>query len=222
MIPWVLIDTGAVPGGQGELRLMQRGTEFSIMVGANELMNSRKSGSEEALAELALGKIPGNDAPRVLIGGLGMGFTLRAALAAYPLEASIVVAELVPSVIEWARGPLGELYGSSLSDPRVAIRTGDVATLLAAPGAFDVVLLDVDNGPEGLTRPDNDRLYSAKGLALAKRCLRQGGVLAIWSAHPSAPFTRRLVSAGFKVEEAAVKARGAKGGSRHHVWLALN
>lgn len=219
MIPWVFIDAATVPGGGGELRLMQRGTEFSIMAGPIELMNSRLSGSEEALATLTQARIAAVSAPHMLIGGLGMGFTLRAALAVLPATARITVAELVPSVIAWAHGPLQGVFGTSMSDPRVTVREGDVGALLQRENLYDAILLDVDNGPDGLTRPANDKLYSAKGLSLAKRSLRSGGVLAVWSAHPSEPFARRLAQAGFGVEEVKVHARGNKG-ARHFIWLA--
>src|SRR5215218_7445356 len=164
MIPWSLVDTAQVPGG-GELRLKQRGAEFSIMLGQNELMNSRLSGSEEALATIACERIRDRKAPRILIGGLGMGFTLRAALAALGPAARIVVAELVPAVVAWARGPMAEVFAGSLSDPRVSIREADVGHLIGSEtSAFDAILLDVDNGPEGLTRKTNDALYDLKGL----------------------------------------------------------
>ncbi len=153
MIPWVKIDTASIPGADGELRLMRRGAEFSIMLGTNELMNSRLSGSEAALATLAARKIEAVEKPHVLIGGLGMGFTLRAALAVLGPGARIAVAELVPAVVAWARGPMAEIFGGSLSDPRVSILETDVTEVIRShPRIFDAILLDVDNGPEGLTR----------------------------------------------------------------------
>src|SRR5579862_7864867 len=156
MIPWSVLDTAQVPGGGGELRLKQRGSEFSIMLDHNELMNSRLSGSEEALATIACEKIRRHKTPRILIGGLGMGFTLRAALAALGSDARIVVAELVPAVVAWAQGPMAEVFGASLTDPRVDIREMDVGvSMRSSPSAFDAILLDVDNGPEGLTRKSN-------------------------------------------------------------------
>ena len=221
MIPRELIDTAEIPGSGGELRLIRRGPEYSIMLGANELMNSRLSGSEEALARLAAERIGGRPSPTVLIGGLGMGFTLRAALAAFGAGARIEVAELVPAVVRWARGPLAHLYSGSLEDPRVRIEERDVAELIAAAaGGYDAILLDVDNGPEGLTVEANDRLYTAEGLQGARAALRPGGVLAVWSAHPDSAFASRLKRAGFTVEEAAVRASGGKG-ARHVIWLAL-
>ena len=222
MIPWVKVDTADIPGADGELRLMKRGTEFSIMLGTNELMNSRLSGSEAALATLACKKIDAVNSPRLLIGGLGMGFTLRAALAVLGKEARIVVAELVPAVIAWARGPMAGIFGGSLSDPRVDIRETDVTDAIKShPRTYDAILLDVDNGPEGLTRKTNDRLYDAGGLQAAHRALRPGGVLAVWSSGPNARFSKRLGSAGFAVNEVAIRATGTGGGARHVIWLAV-
>ena len=161
MIPWIQLDSAKVPGGRDELRLKRRGSEFSIMLGANELMNSRLCGSEEALAQLACAKIGDRRGARMLIGGLGMGFTLRAALAEMGPEAKVVVAELVPSVVAWARGPMAELFAGSLEDPRVEVREADVADLIGSgKGIYDAILLDVDNGPDGLSRSENDKLYS--------------------------------------------------------------
>ena len=149
-----------MPDGGGAIRLKQRGAEFSIMLGATELMNSRLSGSEEALARLACERIGAKSSAHVMIGGLGMGFTLRAALAALPATARVTVAELVPAVVRWARGPMAELFGTCLDDPRVTVWEGDAGVLIkSSPAAWDAVLLDVDNGPEGLTRKANDRIY---------------------------------------------------------------
>jgi spermidine synthase len=217
--PWTLIDTARVPGGEGDLRLMRRGTEFSIMAGATTLMNSRMSGSEEALASLSWERIAGRPKPHMLIGGLGMGFTLRAALALLPADASVTMAELVPAVVAWARGPMAEVYGDCLGDPRLTIREADVGLLLRAENAYDAILLDVDNGPEGLTRDSNDQLYGAAGLGRAKRALRSNGILAVWSSHPSTAFTRRFTAAGFSVEEILARSRGKRGGERHTIWL---
>jgi spermidine synthase len=175
VIPWTLLDTAQVPGGGAELRLMRRGAEFSIMLGPNELMNSRLSGSEEALAVIACNRIQARQRPRILIGGLGMGFTLRAALAVLGTEAHIVVAEVVPAVLEWARNSMGEAFGKSLIDPRVSVRETDVGHLIrTAQSPFDAILLDVDNGPEALTRKSNDRLYDLEGLSAARSILRSG------------------------------------------------
>ena len=221
MIPWTLLDTAQIPGG-GELRLMRRGTEFSIKLGQNELMNSRLSGSEEALATLACRRIQSRDKPRMLIGGLGMGFTLRAALAVLGPKADIVVAELVPSVVAWARGAMAEMFGESLTDRRVTIREVDVSQIIrSARAAYDTILLDVDNGPEGLTRESNDALYDLKGLTAARAALRPGGVLAVWSSGPNPRFTQRLRKAGFDVNEVPVRANGPRGGARHVIWIAV-
>jgi spermidine synthase len=221
MIPWVKIDTASIPGTDGELRLMRRGAEFSIMLGTNELMNSRLSGSEAALATLAARKIEAVEKPHVLIGGLGMGFTLRAALAVLGPDARIAVAELVPAVVAWARGPMAEIFGGSLSDPRVSILETDVTEVIRShPRIFDAILLDVDNGPEGLTRKANDTLYNSAGLKAAHAALRPRGVLAVWSSGPNPPFAKRLRSAGFDVNEVAVRATGRGGGARHVIWIA--
>ncbi|MBC7667447.1 MAG: spermidine synthase [Gemmatimonadaceae bacterium] len=222
MIPWQHLDTAQVPGdGDGDpLRLMRRGTEYSIMTGGIELMNSRLSGSEEAMATLAFERVGARSKARVLIGGLGMGFTLRAALSAFGDDARIVVAELVPGVIAWARGPLGALYGNSLSDPRATIHEGDVGALIGAgEAAWDAILLDVDNGPGGLSRKENDGLYSPAGLADAKRALRPGGLLEVWSSTRDTAFTNRLKRAGYAVEEVGVRAHKGRG-ARHVIWLA--
>ncbi len=200
---------------------MQRGTEFVIMAGRIPLMNSRMSGSEEALAMLSWARIAGRPKPNLLIGGLGMGFTLRKALTLATAEARITVAELVPDVVAWAQGPLAELFAGSLDDPRVRIETGDVGAAIAAGKAsYDAILLDVDNGPDGLSRPENDRLYSAKGLGVTRAALKPGGVLAVWASEPDAAFTRRLGAAGFRVEEQTVRERSNGKGARHTIWLA--
>ncbi|WP_065756563.1 spermidine synthase [Bradyrhizobium paxllaeri] len=221
MIPWEKIDTARIPGTDDELRLMRRGKEFSIKLGSNELMNSRLSGSEEALATLAAKKIEKVASPRVLIGGLGMGFTLRAALAVFGAKAQIVQAELVPAVVAWARGPMLDIFGDSLADPRVNIREGDVAEIIRSHrGAFDAILLDVDNGPEGLTRKANDALYDSTGLNATRAALRPGGVLAVWSSGPNAAFAKRLRSARFDVNEVNIRATGKGRGVRHIIWIA--
>jgi spermidine synthase len=221
LIPWIQLDSTPVEGG-GELRLMRRGSEYSIMAGAIELMNSRVRGSEEALATLACRRISDRQGAKILIGGLGMGFTLRAALVALGEDARIVVAELVPPVVAWAHGPLASVFGGSLQDSRVDVRTTDVATVIGShKSAYDAILLDVDNGPEGLTRPANDALYGSSGLRAARSALRPRGVLGVWSSSHSAKFTRRLQTSGFAVEEMKVRANGARG-ARHVIWLATN
>ncbi len=202
MIPWRLLDTAIVPGEGGKLRLMQRGPEFSIRLDHYELMNSRLSGSEESLAAIAFDRIKSRNAPRVLIGGLGMGFTLRAALASLGPDASVTVAELVPAVIRWAGGPMRDIFGSSLADPRVSVREADVGELIRfSQSSFDAILLDVDNGPEGLTRKANDALYDLPGLYAVHRALRTGGVLTVWSAKPDVKFTIRKRTPDCAIED---------------------
>ncbi len=221
MLPWIELDRAAIPGDGTELRLKQRGQEFSIMLGSNELMNSRLSGSEEALATLSCERIAGRSKQHILIGGLGMGFTLRAALGALPPDADVTVAELVPAVVDWARGPMADLHKGTLDDARVDIHVGDVGALIRSKkAAYDAILLDVDNGPDGLSRPSNDSLYDREGLEAARSALRPKGVLAVWSSDPDAAFTRRLRQAGFKTDEVSVRANGKRGGARHTLWLA--
>lgn len=222
MRPWIHLDTANVPGDKTQLKLMQRGDEFSIMLGTNELMNSRLSGSEEALATLSAERIAGTAKARVLIGGLGMGFTLRAALGCFGADSEIVVAELVPEIITWARGPLTPVFGTCLDDPRVKIINDDVGKVIGAgKGGYDAILLDVDNGPDGVSREQNDQLYGLAALRKSWAALRPGGVLAVWSAHPSEPFTKRLAAAGFAVEEVKVRARSGGKGARHIIWLGV-
>ncbi|MBC7769483.1 MAG: spermidine synthase [Phycisphaerales bacterium] len=218
MIPRELLGTARIPDGD-ELQLFRHDGDFVILLGRNELMNSRMSGSEEALATMTCERMR-NEAPHLLIGGYGMGFTLRAALATLGQGARVTVAELVPEIIDWARGPMAALTAGCLDDPRVDLVTGDVATLIAkGRGRYHAILLDVDNGPDGLTRADNDQIYSGHGLAAAKAALKPGGTLAIWSAAPDERFARRLRHAGFNVEEVIVRARKGKG-ARHVIWFA--
>ncbi|CDZ49811.1 spermidine synthase [Neorhizobium galegae] len=222
MLPWIQLDRATIPGEGGELRLKQRGAEFSIMLGSTELMNSRLSGSEEALATLSCERIAGRKNARMLIGGLGMGFTLRAALGVLPDDTRVTVAELVAAVFDWARGPMAEFHKGTLDDPRVDIHVGDVGALIRSRNAaYDAILLDVDNGPDGLTRASNDSLYTHTGLRAAKAALREKGVLAVWSSAPDAAFTRRLRDAGFAAEEIFVRTNGKRGG-RHVLWMATN
>ena len=220
MIPWEFLESAQVPGNGGELGLYRRDTEFSIRVGNRELMNSRLHGSEEALAELACARIAGRARPRILIGGLGMGFTLAAALRRLG-EGRVTVAELVPTVVAWNRGPLAALAGHPLQDARVTVQEIDVAQILRATHqAYDAILLDVDNGPEGLARRENDWLYARPGLEAAHTALRPAGVLAVWSAAPKQVFARRLRGVGFTVDEVHVPARNSGKGRRHTIWLA--
>ncbi len=219
MIPLEPVDTAEIPGG-GELRLMRRGRDHMILFGRNELMSSRVRGSEEALATLACQRLRGQ-APHVLIGGLGMGFTLGAARASLPAHATIVVAELVPGIVAWAKGPLAHLFGDNLTDPRVSLEIGDVHETIARAGPrFDAILLDVDNGPDGMIHAANDRLYGHPGLRAAYAALNPGGVLAIWSAAPDKAFANRLRKAGFAVKEVKTRATGGRKGAHHVIWLA--
>lgn len=219
MVPRELIDTAEVPGGD-PLRLFRRGADFMIVLDRNELMNSRMSGSEEALADMTIDRLRVS-APHLLIGGYGMGFTLRAALKRLDADARVTVSELVPKIIDWAKGPMAELAAGCLDDRRVEVVIDDVGAMIRhGRGGYDAILLDVDNGPDGLTRPGNDGLYSDRGLAAARAALRTGGVLAVWSAAPDAKFARRLREADFAVEEVGVKARSNGKGPRHVIWFA--
>jgi spermidine synthase len=221
MLPWIHLATATAPGGE-TLRLLRRGDEFSIRLqGGNELMNSRLGGSEEALAALALECLADRLAPCVLIGGLGMGFTLRAAQAVTPPDARLIVSEIVPDLVGWAGEHMAAVFGDCLSDPRVDVRTSDVGALIReAPGAFDAILLDVDNGPEGLTRSDNDVLYREDGLRSSLRALSPGGVLAVWSAAPDPAFAKRLSRCRFDVNTHTVRAGRTRRGTRHTIWIA--
>ena len=221
MIPLEHLDTAQVPGG-AELRLMRRGGDFMITLDRNELMNSRMSGSEEALATMTAERLAGRKGQHWLVGGYGMGFTLRAALAVLGSDARLTVAELVPKIVEWARGPMAGLTGGCLDDPRVTLVQADVALQIAAGrNAYDAILLDVDNGPDGLVRAGNDRLYTREGLAAAKAALMPGGVLAVWSAGKDPVFAGRLRKAGFAVEEVQVRARSNGKGAKHTIWFAV-
>lgn len=220
MTPRELLGTASVPGGD-PLRLFRRGDDFIIALDRNELMSSRMSGSEEALAGMSCDRLRGGGSPHLLIGGYGMGFTLRAALARLGPDARVTVAELVPEIIDWARGPMAAMTAGCLDDPRVELLLADVSGVIGgAVRQYDAILLDVDNGPDGLTREGNDRIYSMGGLARAKAALRPGGILAIWSAAPDARFSRRLKDSGFAVEEVVVRARSNGKGPRHLIWFA--
>ncbi|MEH6636044.1 MAG: hypothetical protein V7700_11015 [Halioglobus sp.] len=222
MIPWTVLGTANIPNNGGELKLSQRDKEFSIRLSGirGELMNSRVHGSEEALAELGCAGLKRVDDARILVGGLGMGFTLAATLKAISAKAQVVVAELVPEVVQWNKGPLGECAGLPLDDSRTEVHVGDVSELVRKDSmGFNAILLDVDNGPEGLTHSDNQWLYSLQGLAALYASLRPGGMLAIWSAGPDQLFTIRLKKSGFNVNLKTVRARPGKG-SRHTIFLA--
>jgi spermidine synthase len=220
MVPRELIDTAEVPGGE-PLRLFRRGADYMIVLERNELMNSRMSGSEEALAEMTIDRLGSKLMPRMLIGGYGMGFTLRKALAGVGAQAEIIVAELVPQIIDWARGPMAELTAGCLDDPRVTIFEGVVAAAIGgARGDYDAILLDVDNGPDGFIHVANDRIYCNWGLRDAYAALRPGGVLAIWSAYEDDAFVDRLHNAGFAVEAVNLPATGARKRTPYTIWLA--
>ncbi len=219
MTPRIHLGTALVPGGD-QLDLYSRGDDFMIVLDRNELMSTRMNGSEIALAEMSIDRLNGRTAPHILIGGYGMGFTLRAALAMLGPDAKVTVAELVPEVIVWARGPMAAVADGCLDDHRVTLHMGDVGRAIGeGQGQYDAILLDVDNGPDGLTRTGNDGLYSHTGLERAWRALRPGGILAIWSAAPDAKFTRRMGEAGFAVDEVAVRARSNGKGPRHVIWF---
>jgi len=221
VIPWEEIDRVKVPGDEGEVTLLKRGSEFSIRTAGAELMNSRRHGSEEALAELTCSRIKRKSGLRILIGGLGMGYTLAAALGQSGPDTRITVSELIPAVVRWNREHLGHLAGMPLDDPRVSVEEEDVgATIRKRKSAWDAILLDVDNGPEGLTRKANDRLYGGAGLKTYFSALRFGGILAVWSSIADEAFTRRLKQCGFRTETVTVRARNPGKGARHTIWLA--
>jgi len=218
---WTELGKAVIPGTEQTLFLYQGKDDFFIKIsGGGELMSTRKHGSEDALGSLPCQRLQNAHAAKVLIGGLGMGFTLAAVLKTVGKEAVVTVAELIPEVVEWNRGPLGECSGNPLNDPRSRIHVGDVAQLLRdSKACFDVIALDVDNGPEGLTKSANDWLYTSTGILAAQAALREGGILAYWSAGPDQAFHERLRRCGFLVEELSVHAHGKKG-ARHVIWLA--
>lgn len=223
MLPRETLATARIPGGE-TLTLVRHGNDHIVMLGRDELMGTRMAFSEEQLAVLTLERLTQPN-PRLLIGGYGMGFTLRAALAAMGPGGSVTVAEIVPEILEWARGPLAHLTGDTLSDPRVTIEPCDVAALIDDAGdgtcpPWDAIVLDVDNGPDGIVRTGNERLYTRTGLARARDALAPGGLLAVWSAAPDPKFTRRLGDAQFAVEERFVRARPNNKGPRHTIWFA--
>lgn len=214
------IGTAYVPDGV-EMRLMQCGDEFTILLARNELMSTRVSASEEALATMTSARLGHRPAQQWLIGGYGMGFTLRAALAVLGADASVTIAEIVPEIIEWAHGPMRVLTAGCLDDTRVVLVQDDVAMLIdAARNGYDAILLDVDNGPDGLTRRGNDELYERDGLHSAMTALRHGGILAVWSAEPDQAFAERLRNAGFDVDEVIVREATNDEGAHHVIWFA--
>lgn len=222
MLPWVELGRAKVPGEGNELILRRRGEEFSIRTAGTELMNSRIHGSEDALADLALARSHKTSRLKILIGGLGMGYTLSAALNGICPESSVVVAELIPDVVSWNEEFLGNLAGNPLSDPRTTVKTRDILDLIKQESVtWDLILLDVDNGPVGLTRKTNNRLYSPDGLKACFKILAPGGILGVWSAGMDEAFSRRLEKCGFRSEAVSVRAVKGKKGSRHTIWLAV-
>lgn len=220
MVFYQHLGSAVVPGGV-EIRLYKHEDDYSILLPDDELMSTRMSASEDTLAVQSLARVRHCGAPRLLIGGYGMGFTLRAALAAGGPDLRVTVAEIVPEIIAWARGPMAEVTAGCLDDPRVTLDMRDVGEPISeASERYDAILLDVDNGPDGVTRQDNDGLYSVRGLAAAWRALAPRGVLAVWSAKPDAGFTRRLKRSGFKVEIVGAKSRPDGKGPRHLLWFA--
>jgi spermidine synthase len=217
--PWVSIGATITPDGTS-LTLTRHTSEYVILANGKSLMSSRMHGSEEAMAAFACRRARTLKQPCVLVGGLGMGFTLRATLDLLPPDATVVVAELVPAVVEWNQGPLGPLAAHPLNDTRVVVEMGDVAeTLRSSRGRFDVVLLDVDNGPAAFTESHNAGLYDNRGVAAAHAALKRNGVLAVWSAWDDRKFEQRLRHAGFRVEVERVRGRLKKGGPRHTIFL---
>jgi spermidine synthase len=217
--PIELLGLTRTPEGE-EMKLTRHGTEYVISAGGQTLMSSRTHGSEEALAMFACARARTLEAPRCLVGGLGMGFTLRAALDLLPPAATLIVAELVPALVEWNRGPLGPLARHPLRDKRVAIEVGDVGAILRAQrNLFDAVLLDVDNGPAAFTASNNADLYGDRGLAAARAALKPGGLFAVWSSREDRRFEQRLRRAGFDVTVERVRGRPKKGGPRHTIFV---
>ena len=218
-IPVELVDTALLPDG-GELLLWRRGDDYSIRFGEDELMGNQVRHSEEALATLVCERLSQGDA-RILIGGLGMGFTLGAALSSLSPAAEVVVAELVPEIVKWARGPLAHLFQDHLLDARLSLEMADVHDVIVRQeAAFDAILLDVDNGPDGMIHLPNERLYCDWGLRSARDALRAGGILAIWSAYTDDHFVDRLEKAGFDVEEVSIPALAGEEHVIHTIWLA--
>jgi len=221
MKPRKLLGSAQTPDKAGELQLSQRGDDFFISYNGKELMNSRMHGSEDLLAEFACKPIAGRPGARVLVGGLGLGYTLAATLAIVKKDAAVVVAELVPAVVHWNRSMCGHLAGHPLKDPRVQVQEQDVCILLKKEQeGFNAIMLDVDNSPDSMTQKSNDWLYTKNGLAKIYQSLRPKGILTVWSAAPDALFSRRLQKAGFAVQEKTVSARGSGKGGLHTIWIA--
>ena len=219
MIPWQKLATTTAPDGT-ELELRRRGDEWLIRAGGHELMSSEDAASSRSLAEIGCADMNAGDATKVLIGGLGMGFTLRAALDRVGKMATVEVAELVPAVVEWNQGPLGDLAGAPLSDPRTVVRVGDVRSFIAAAtSTYDAILLDVDNGPIALAHQSNNGLYNRKGLQQAFAALRSGGALGVWSLADHHGFEERLEREGFDVTTRKVHGSRRGRGRNHVIWL---
>ena len=221
MKPWELLGQTSTPDGS-DMSLTARDGEFVIRVDGKTLMSSRLHGSEEELATMGCRLARHLQRPQVLVGGLGMGFTLRATLDLLPAGATVSVAEVVPQVVEWNRGPLGPLAGQPLDDTRVQVLKEDVGrTLCSSPGKFDAILLDVDNGPTAFTSTTNETLYGNEGVAAAYAALASSGVLAVWSAWDDRKFEHRLGFHGFTASSDRVRARAKKGGARHTIFCGL-
>ena len=223
MKPWVSLAASPAPDGT-VLELCQRGHEYVIRAGGRILMGSHRPGSERAMAELTLDALPNERkvAANVLVGGLGCGFTLRATLDQLGAEARVTVSELLPAVVEWNRGPMGECSGLPVGDNRVQVVIGDIKQLLLRERqTFDAIMLDVDNGPQAFTQQSNAWLYSKCGLDASRRALRSRGVLSVWSAGPNEAFSTRLRAAGFDIRCHTVRSSNARRGERHTVWVAV-
>ena len=221
MNPWELLDSASMPGEKVNLELWRRGDEFSIRLGVAEVMNSRLHGSEDTLAEIACERVGKRPGCRVLIGGLGLGFTLAAALRGLSRDGRAVVAEIVPAVEKWNRETVGHVAGHPLNDKRASVRMQDVRKVITSEkDAYDTILLDVDNGPHGLLRGENQGLYTPAGLLAIHEALRPEGILGVWSVGPCRPFTSRLREAGFLVEEVPAHIRKGRGGRQHMLWIA--
>lgn len=220
MKPTIKLGTTNTPDG-GEMILYQHDHDFSIKINGHELMNSRQHESEMELARLGCAHLAGHTAPRVLIGGLGMGYTLRQTLDMLGSDATVIVSELLPAVIEWNRDLLGGLNGQPLEDKRTEIVTGDIFQLLSqSTGKFDAILLDIDNGPSAIVDSGNQRLYSPAGIQTCRRALRNKGCLAIWSGAPSKAFEQILMGCGFHVRRYKLNAYGGSSKKSLFVWVA--